>query len=56
MRITDKQLDRFIELYQKHFDIVLDRKSACKKGSKLAEVLQLILEDNYKRNEKRNTN
>lgn len=52
MQITDKQLDRFIEIYQKHFGTALDRESAYKKGVKLVEVMQLILKDNYTQNVK----
>ena len=47
MQITDKQLDRFIQIYQKNFGILLDRESAYKKGVRLAEVMQLILKNNY---------
>ena len=49
MQITDKQIDRFIQIYQKHFGILLDRESALKKGQKLAEVTQLILKENYEK-------
>jgi hypothetical protein len=47
MQITDKQLDKFIQIYRKHFGILLDRESALVKGQKLAEVMKLILKDNY---------
>ena len=45
MRITDQQLDVFIQIYQKNFGVMLDRESAYTKGIKLVEVLGLILKD-----------
>ena len=53
MQITDKQLDKFIEIYQKNFGVLLDRESAQTKGVKLAEVTQLILKDNYEKHRKK---
>ncbi len=49
MQITDQQLNRFIEIYQKHFGVSLDRETAHKKGMKLAEVTQLLLKENYEK-------
>lgn len=49
MRITDQQINAFIQIYQKNFGVVLDRESAYTKGIKLVEVMQLILKDNYKK-------
>lgn len=48
MQITDKQIDKFIEIFQKHFGVTLDRESAYKKGLRLAEAMQLILKENAK--------
>jgi len=46
MQITDKQLDRYIEIYQKHFGLLLNRESAREKGAKLAEAIKLVLQEN----------
>lgn len=47
MQITDRQLDAFIQIYQKNFGVVLDRESAYAKGIRLAEAVELILKDIY---------
>ena len=49
MQITDHQLDKFIEIYQKHFGIELDRESASEKGRKLVDILQIILKENHEK-------
>lgn len=54
MRITDQQLDTFIQIYQKNFGVMLDRESAYTKGIKLVEVLGLILKDSYTTKDKIN--
>jgi len=49
VQITDKQLNKFIQIYQKHFGVLLDRESALKKGLKLVEVTRLILKENHEK-------
>lgn len=42
MRISDQQLDRFIEIYRKNFGITIDRATALEKGAKLVRLMEII--------------
>lgn len=52
MQITVQQIDKFIQIYQKNFGVVLSRDSAYEKGNKLAETIKLILQENYEKHRK----
>ncbi len=42
MQITDSQLNKFIELYQKEFGVLLDQKSAYQKGLRVLQMMKAI--------------
>lgn len=42
MQITDTQLNKFIELYQKEFGVELDRESAYQKGLQVLQMMKSI--------------
>lgn len=42
MQITQTQLDKFIELYQKEFGVILDRESGYKKGLQVLQIMKSI--------------
>ena len=48
MQISQKQLEKFIKLYEKHFGVQLDMESASEKGRKLVDTLQVILKEHAK--------
>lgn len=41
MRLTDKHIDEFIELYRKHYGVVLNREEAEKKAVQLCRFVKL---------------
>ena len=41
MQITDRQLENFIEIYQKNFGVRLDRESAYRKGVQILQLMKL---------------
>lgn len=53
MRITDQQINAFIQIYRKNFGVVLDRETALVKGIRLAEFVELILKSNYASKDKK---
>ena len=53
MHITDRQLDKFIEIYQKNFGVRLDRETASEKGRKVLDMFYLVLKENNALNRKK---
>lgn len=53
MQISAQQIDKFIQIYQKNFGVVLSRDSARAKGVRLAETMKLILQENYEKHTKK---
>lgn len=41
MHLTDKHIDEFIELYRKHYGVILDREDAEEKAVQLCRFVQL---------------
>lgn len=42
MKLSDPHLDEFIELYQKHYGVVLERTEAFEKAMKLCRFVELV--------------
>ncbi|MDQ3089786.1 MAG: hypothetical protein M3Q24_01360 [bacterium] len=42
MQLSEKQLDKFISLYQKNFGVALDRETATEKGVRLINLVSLV--------------
>lgn len=42
MQILDQHLDEFIQLYEKHYGVVLDREEAEKKGMELCNLVRIV--------------
>jgi hypothetical protein len=42
MQLSEEHIDKFIALYEKHFGIVLDRKTALEKGLKLCRFVEIV--------------
>jgi hypothetical protein len=45
MEITNKQIKRFVEIYQKEFGILLSEKEAIKESQKVLSLFVLLSED-----------
>jgi hypothetical protein len=44
MTLSDRYLDEFIALYQKHYGVVLERNLALSKGLKLCALVRVVEE------------
>lgn len=42
MQLSNELIEEFIELYKKHYGVVLDREVAIKKGIKLCNLIRLV--------------
>lgn len=42
MQLSDELIEEFIELYKKHYGVVLDREVAVKKGVQLCRLIELV--------------
>ena len=42
MQLADRHIDEFIELYQKHYGVVLERAVALEKGLQLCRLVELV--------------
>ena len=42
MQLADRYIDEFIELYQKHYGVVLERAVALEKGLQLCRFVELV--------------
>lgn len=51
MQLSDQHIDKFIELYQKHFGVVLERAEALEKGIKLCRFVKLVVSESKNENE-----
>lgn len=51
MQLSDQHIGEFIELYKKHYGIVLDRDSAIAKGLQLVRFVELVELDQQDVNE-----
>lgn len=40
MRLTDQDIQKYIDLYQKEYGVLLDKKTAFEKGSRLIHLMQ----------------
>ena len=41
MQLTDQDIQRYIDLYQKEYGVLLDKKTAFEKGSRLVRLMKL---------------
>ena len=46
MQLTDRHIDEFIALYEKHYGVVLDRLVAMDKGIQLCRFVELVCSNN----------
>lgn len=43
MKLQDRHIDEFIELYQKHYGVRLERSEALEKGLQLCRFVELVV-------------
>lgn len=43
MQLSDRHIDEFIVLYQKHYGVVLERAEALEKGLRLCRFVELVV-------------
>ena len=41
MRLTDQDVQKYINLYQQEYGVLLDKKTAFEKGSRLVRLMQI---------------
>ena len=41
MKLTNQNIQRYIDLYQKEYGVLLDKKTAFEKGSRLVRLMQI---------------
>lgn len=48
MKITDKQLDEFIEIHHRKHGVILDRQEAYEEASRLLRLIEIVESNAYK--------